>query len=536
MKKSNKKQKIIEENIKKSNKKQEFKKQNSNNKLLGMIIILIGFAIGSYNIIASTNLNIQDTNPASYVIVVMLMAFLFLIFLLKEDLKFEFKLKNIMAGSLLFLVYILAISYLKVISSFKFYIYGLNALLLSLFLASLIVVVFGFNGLKKLKYAIIYILFASPLILMPLISLNSLFTSINAHLIYYALKLINIPVLNNGLIIYSLYNKTAEIIIGETCTNIGAFLALVMFLIPIAYLFNGKLKNRLAWLGTSVILLLILNLIRMLAIAITWFYYGATKALILFHLSAGPVLFYIIIIAMILFSYKFNLIIPIINLKHISIKYNTYLLIPIIFALGFGFFNLVALSNPINNLINPTQFINSNSILLNKSLNLNTSLDLQLMNTLKQSNMTVMSLGSVKLENITGLSFKLSNKTDNVFIFASLANSKEYAFNKSINNFVYILKNGVSVSSHNFISNNYSIILNQFIKPYKINNSTYTFVNFLVFANYSNVKKCIFNYNNKNISFSNYFEAEVFNLIAYHKINNDETICVGYKIANYSLP
>ncbi len=534
MKKSSKNQKIREGDVKKLNKKQEFKKQNSNNKLLGMIIVLIGFAIASYYIISSTNLNIQDTNPASYVIVVMLMIFLFLIFLLKEDLKFEFKLKNIIAGSLLFLAYILVVSYLKVISSFKFYIYGLNALLLSLFLASLIIIIFGFDGLKKLKYAVIYILFASPLILMPLISLNSLFTSANAHLIYYALKLMNIPVLNNGLIIYSLYNKAAEIIIGTTCTNIGAFLALVMFLIPIAYLFNGKLKNRFAWLGTSIILLLILNLIRMLAIAITWFYYGATKGLILFHLSAGPILFYIIIIAMILFSYKFNLIIPKINLKYISINYNNYLLIPIIFVLGFSFFNLVALSNSINNSISPTQFINSNSILLNRSLNINTSLDLQLINTLKQTNMTVTSLGSVELENITGLSFKLNNKTGNIFIFASLANSKEYVFNKSINNFVYILKNGVSVSSHNLISNNYSIILNQFIKPYKINNSTYTFVNFLVFANYSDVKKCIFNYNNKNIGFSNYFEAEVFNLIAYHKINEEETICAGYKIANYS--
>jgi len=48
------------------------------------------------------------------------------------------------------------------------------------------------------------------------------------------------------------------------------------------------------------------------------------------------------------------------------------------------------------------------------------------------------------------------------------------------------------------------------------------------------IKKCIFNYNNKNIGFSNYFEAEVFNLIAYHKINEEETICAGYKIANYS--
>ncbi len=85
MKKSSKNQKIREGDVKKLNKKQEFKKQNSNNKLLGMIIILIGFAIASYYIISSTNLNIQDTNPASYVIVVMLMIFLFLIFLLKED-------------------------------------------------------------------------------------------------------------------------------------------------------------------------------------------------------------------------------------------------------------------------------------------------------------------------------------------------------------------------------------------------------------------------------------------------------------------
>lgn len=517
----------------KSNKQQKksiIKKQlnqTKNNKLIGMFVILIAFAIGSYNIIASTNLNIQDTNPTSYIIVVMLMIFLFLIFSLKEDLEFKFNLKNIVFGSFVFFSYILIISYLRIIGSFRFYIYRFDALLLPLFLSSLIIIIFGIGGFKKLKAVIIYALFASPLILMPLISFDSLFTLINAQIIYHILRLIQIPVSNSGLVISSLFNPTIiGITISKTCTDIGAFLALLMFLIPISYLFNGKLKNKLIWIVSGIILLFIFNIIRMFAIALIWFYYGITKALILFHMSAGPILFYIIIIVLILFSYKFKLYIPKVNLKHFKIKYNNYLLIPIILILIFGFFNLFFLSNHITQKISPTQF--TNYILLNNSLNI--TLNIETMNSLKNTNRSITQLGTIKLNNITGLSYALKNKKNNAFVFISLPNNKNFIFNKSNQTFSYVLNNGISISSYLIKYNNSSIILNEFIKPYKVNNNTYIPVDFIILENYHNSSLCEFNYTN--IGLENYFESEVFNLLKYQYMNKEQTLCLSYRIAN----
>ncbi len=498
-----------------------------NNKLIGMIAVLVAFAIGSYNIITSTNLNIQDTNPTSYIIVVMLMIFLFLIFSLKENLEFKFNLKNIIFGSSVFFSYILIISYLRIISSFKFYIYRFDALLLPLFLSSLIIIIFGIGGFKKLKSVIIYSMFASPLILIPLISFNSLFTLINAQIIYHFLRLLQIPVSNSGLVISSLFNHTTTgITISKTCTDIGAFLALIMFLIPISYLFKGKLKNKIIWISSGIILLFIFNIIRMFSIALIWFYYGIVNALILFHALAGPILFYIIIIILILFSYKFKLYIPKINLRYFKIKYDFYLLIPIILILIFGLFNLFFLSNHISQKISPTQF--TNYISLNNSLNI--TLNLETMNNLKYTNKNITQLGAVKLNNITGLSYALKNKTNNAFIFVSLQNNKNFVFNKSNQTFYYVLNDGVSISSYIIKYNNSSIILNEFIKPYKINNNTYIPVDFIILENYNASLLCEFNYNN--IGLQNYFESEIFNLIKYHHINKEQILCLGYKIAN----
>ena len=50
----------------------------------------------------------------------------------------------------------------------------------------------------------------------------------------------------------------------------GIFIALAFFLIPIAYLYDGKTKKKILWVASGLALLLVLNLVRMASISLAW--------------------------------------------------------------------------------------------------------------------------------------------------------------------------------------------------------------------------------------------------------------------------
>ena len=507
-----------------NNAKEERNLKRDNSKIWGMIALIIAFGIASYNIIASTGMNIQDTNPASYIIVIMLMVFLFLVFSLKEDLKFRYSLKNILIGIIVFIIYIFVVSFLKITESFKFYVYRLDALMLPFLLIALIIIIFGIDGIKKLKYAIIYSAFASPLILLPLLNMNNLFTFINAKIVFYILKMVQIPVSSTGMSISLISNQTISIIIGQACTDIGAFIALAAFLIPVVYLFNGKRKNKIIFFITSLAALLILNLARMFTIAMVWFYYGISNALALFHASAGPIIFYIIIAVMIIFSYKFKLIVPKINYKGSALwNEKSKIAFSIFIVLLFGIFNNIFLSSYMNLNIPIMNF--KNSLVLNNFIN--RSVELSIINNFKSNGINATSFGAVKLNNIPGFNLKLSNSTLNAYAFVSLSNTESYIKNSNYSS-LYIVKNGIVISSSILKGKTYTLILSHFSAPINVS-GVYIPFNFLVFENYSATKFCSINY--KTIGISNYFESELFNLIKSNS-NIVTSPCIALNLAS----
>ena len=274
-------------------------------KFLGIAAIFLSFLIASAYSLSITNPGILDTDPATYIIVVMLMLFLFILFSAKEELEFKPSAKNMLYGIVAFAIYLALLAYLRVSLSFSFLSYRIDAFLFPIFLVSLIMPVFGVRGVRKLLPVIIYSVFASPLLLMPLLNLNAAFANINAGLVYGFVKGIGVPVSKAGVMILS--GTGSSIAISTTCVSIGTFLALLMFLLPLAYLYGGRLGRKALWLASGVVLILLLNLLRMLIVVLVWAYYGIGSATNTFHAFAGQLLFYLAIIVMVLISGKYGL-------------------------------------------------------------------------------------------------------------------------------------------------------------------------------------------------------------------------------------
>ena len=277
-------------------------------KILGIAIVLIAFLIVSFNSLSVTGLSVLDTDASTYIIVVMLMIFVFICFGAKADINFEYNKKNILYSGLVFLLYIVLLSFLRVALSFSFLSYRIDALLFPLPLLALILLIFGTSGAKKLLPLIIYAAFASPLILLPLLNLNGAFANLNAILVFNLIKALGAPVSRIGLMITAI--SGASITVSTTCVSIGTFAALVMFLIPVAYLYDGKKIMKFYWILSAFLLMLLLNVARMIFIALIWVFYGLNSAVNTFHLFAGQLIFYAIMVIMVLIASKYELFIP----------------------------------------------------------------------------------------------------------------------------------------------------------------------------------------------------------------------------------
>ncbi len=282
--------------------------------ITAVAVLFAAFFIAAYNSLSVTSLSISDSDPAGYVIVPMLMLFVFILFSIKERLSISYKPRNIAYGAALAAVYFVVYAYANVSLSFLFETYRIDALMFPVLLSAFAVMLFGTSGLNRLKPAIIYSVFASPLLLMPLLNLSGAWTNFNAYAVFGVLKAFGIPVLRHGIIIAGA--SGSQISIASTCADIGAFIGMFLFLIPIAYVYYGKLGKKVLWVVFGMLLLFAFNIARMSLIAAVWAYSGTSAALNLVHLFVGQFLFDITLIAMILLAPKFSMYLNSRGVKH----------------------------------------------------------------------------------------------------------------------------------------------------------------------------------------------------------------------------
>ncbi len=458
-------------------------------KLLGIAIVLIAFLISAINSISITSFSILDTDPGTYIIVVMLMIFLFCCFYLKEDIKLEYKRKNVIYSILIFAVYAIALSYLRVSLSSAFISYRIDALLFPLLLLSFITLVFGTSGARKFYLLIIYAAFASPLILTPILNLNGAFAKLNSSLVYNFAKFIGAPIYKIGLVIAS--NLGSSITISTTCVSIGTFVAFLLFLVPLAYLYDGRSGSKFYWLFSGVVLVLVLNFFRMLLIALIWVFYGISGAINIFHIFAGQFIFYISIIIMVLLAGRYGLSIKRYNsrrsarvaARRSNPKYRGIFLIAIVALL----FVLIAffLNSGYSGALNAPE-----TLFGKQNLNSTAFVTERILSNIKTANSTVLILGANSRSYLFSIKNSSQGISNSVLIAANASSSPLPKI--SLPGYVplgtastHLLKNGIAVTSQIAESANNTFDINYFSLPYNINGE-WLMVNYIVFRRINN--------------------------------------------------
>jgi exosortase/archaeosortase family protein len=271
-------------------------------------VFAVSIALLIANSLATTNFTILDTDPSTYIVIPMLMLIFFPFFYMKENIEISRNMKDLIIGASGFIIYIIATAYIRFLYPLETLSFKTDMLLLPLAIISLIAMIFGISNIKKFKVIIIYSVFASPLLLMPLFNLNLNFASMNTQLVYYTLKIFEKSVAYTAPTIIT-FNGIG-ISIGETCAGIGAIIGLIMLLIPIAYLYDGKIISKIYWILSGFLIMIVLNIFRMFSIAIMWIGLNLDITATYIHDFAGVFIFYISIVVMILIIGRYKLEFP----------------------------------------------------------------------------------------------------------------------------------------------------------------------------------------------------------------------------------
>lgn len=279
---------------------------NASPRITPFIILSISIALLLLNNLIFTPLSISDTDPSTYIIVPMLMLIPFSIFMYKANIKPKVSDRDVILGIIGFAFFVLGSMYLNFIFPVTSSNFKTDMILFPLAIASFAAILFGLSNVHKFWPMMLYSIFASPVLLISLFNLNLQFSSLNTQIIYSVLHLLY---QNVSYIAPITINFNGTLIgIGEACAGIGAIIALIMFMYPLAYFYDGKVSKKAYWIVSGVILLFILNLIRMFGISVLWIYYGLAQAASFIHLFAGVLLFYLAVIILIIKadSYKIS--------------------------------------------------------------------------------------------------------------------------------------------------------------------------------------------------------------------------------------
>ncbi|MDE1868426.1 MAG: exosortase/archaeosortase family protein [Candidatus Micrarchaeota archaeon] len=499
-------------------------------RLFGISVLFVAFLLGAINSISATSLSILDNDPASYIIVVMLMLFVFIAFSIKENLRPVFNRMHMAVASLVFAAYIITVSYLRVALSFAFGSYRIDALLFPLLLIALILALFGYEGIKRLKHAIIYSAFASPILLLPIIALNNAFANVNAGFVYDALRAAGVQAAKSGLIITA--QSAASITISTTCVSLGTFIAVVMFLIPVAYLYNGSLKKRIVWIISAFALMVALNLARMLSISLIWANYGLGSAISTFHAFAGQLIFYAVIIIMLIISYKFGL----------SLRQNQRMMrkraareerlgqfiLPAAVAVAFGVVAF-AFSAPYWTMLYASASMYSSNATY-------TSLNPYVLAALSASGSNAAYLSSTNAGQLFAVGgFQNASSATYAIVNGALrpiAGIPTTTFNSIEGLHSYVLKNGVTISGATATSGNATFDIAYFSMPFNVSNG-YASANIELFRRITNTNTGCSIGNPSSLGLVSYLESGFYNLVHGSYASPDGMmLCYAYRIAS----
>ncbi len=502
-----------------------------NQKAIGIAVLFVAFLLGTVNSIARTSFTILDTDSTTYIIIVMLMIFPFIAFYIKEDLNVAGRRRDIAIGAALFVAYVAIVSYLRAAMSFAFATYRIDGIMFPLLLASLVITIFGLESLKRFNRLMIYSVFASPLLLMPLILANGAFANFNADIVYSILRLTGVNAAKSGIAITGASSST--ITIASTCVPIGIFIATVMLLLPLAYLYRGRMRNKAIWIGTAVIAVLLMNILRMAVIALAWAHSGIGSAISLFHIFAGEIIFYIAIVLFVLLAGKFGLtlrgaLIP----RKRGVRAGRVPLLPIILALVYGALIFV-LTMPYGSMLyaSPAQFSNA----YNASTNPQQLVGIEL-GALAAPGYNVSNTGSLnpfEIFTVRNTSTNSSMYVISGYLDRPVPGVQMFRNTTVRNEETNLLPNGISLVSATYESNGTSFYLDYLSAPYMVNGSEVS-VNYEVFVpSNASVSMCRPGSIKGGSAVSaavDSFESSIYNAFM-GRYNGSTPLCYSYEIA-----
>lgn len=275
---------------------------------IGKVIFFIAIVIMLINPFLATNQSINDADPATYVIVPVIMLPFLALFSFKNKIEPKVEKNDMVLGIILFVIFLILILYLEFAFSFEFLSYRLDMLVLPLAISSLLLLTFGSKNIKSFKMLLVYPILASPIVLGFALLTNSGFAVLNSVLVYNILHLFSSAIKYTPPI--SISAGAYTIGIGTACAGVAVFIALVLFLMPVAYYLNGKIKHKLYWIVAAFVLLLLLNFLRMASVAGIWLLYGPNATVAYIHTFVGILIFYATIIIAILGATRCGLSFP----------------------------------------------------------------------------------------------------------------------------------------------------------------------------------------------------------------------------------
>ncbi len=507
-------------------------------KVIGIATLFVAFLLGSFNSIAKTGFSILDTDSTTYIIVVMLMLFAFIVFYLKEDIKVSTRKKDIAIGGIILAAYVVVLSYLRVSMSYAFATYRIDAIMFPLLLASLIATLFGLKSFRKFNKLMLYSVFASPLLLLPLILANGLFANLNSDIVYSILRAMGVNAAKSGI---AISGASSTITIASTCVPVGIFIATAMLLLPLAYLYEGKRSRKALWITLAVVAVFIMNILRMSAIALVWAHSGIGSAAALFHAFAGEFIFYIAIVLFVLLAGKFGLSLDRRAPSRKSAERSTgrFPTYHVAFAILFGAVAFV-LTLPYGSMVysSAVHFYGS----YNASSNPQQLVALEL-GTLSAKGFNISNAGAVDGFEIytarsgSGDTAVMGVQNNQISIVSGYLNMPapgvQMFRNTSVKDITAeLLPNGISLISGVSSSNSTSFYLDYFSAPYEVNGSEIS-VNYEIFTMMnSSTSLCGPQLNNgQAVTLAvNSFESAVYNILA-GRFSTTPPLCYAYRIA-----
>jgi len=444
---------------------------NFNHKRAVIAVFLVALLIMLANSFLATQPNILDTDPSTYIIVPLIMMPLLALFTFKKKIEVKTDKKSIAIGLIVFALFVICTIYLRSAFSFVFMSYRLDLLVLPLGIAGLIIVLFGFKSINYFKALLVYALFASPILMSPIFELNAPFAEMNTIIVY---SILHFFASSATYILPGTIKLNGYVLgIGESCAGIGALIAIVMFLVPVAYLYDGKNINKFYWVFSGFLLLLLLNVLRMFAIATAWFEYGPNASTSFAHSFAGIFIFYISLIVIILLAGKFGLKLQVDKAKaqkgsaRLRDKNkNGYLLIAMVLAIACSLlYYTISFNYPHSLMISPIYFENI------KALNSNSS---AFENFVSSSiNTTGWFTKEFTISNLSSVIFFVNNTfntTNPVVLFITLPNPEEQKTlltNVSIiGESNYLTSTGLNVKVYKLESKNTTLFVTEELVPY----------------------------------------------------------------------